>query len=395
MPSLTKYFPGEIQDLLTWDFFSKSLYSDQVTNPRRRIESYYEISINNVISDLMELTNRYSKQRGRVIEFKDVLYGYLRVDPLHGADYVLDLLLTYRKYRGRKMTLPVRRHAYVQQPFTQLRIRDVTAAHQRAAPIRFVLPLCGRRAAFERFLRTFRDVCLEADDACSLLVVQCRDTAAEADDLEGTVSAERVLGADYDKSRVEFLPGSGDEFSRAAALELGASRFREDELLFFIDVDMTFDAGVLRRVRAHTVRGRSVYFPIVFSQYDPEYTGTAATPPRVAPEEGYWRQFGFGIAAMYRSDLEAAGGLDVSIRGWGKEDVDLFDRMVASNLTVMRAPDPGLVHIFHPVRCSRDLAVAQYEMCLGTKWTSVASERTLAALVTQRHHELLTRNFRR
>ncbi|KAH8042536.1 hypothetical protein HPB51_023864 [Rhipicephalus microplus] len=362
MPSVTKYFPGEIQDLLTWDFFAKSLYSDQVTNPRRRIESYYEISINNVISDLMELTNRYSKQRGRVIEFKDVLYGYLRVDPLHGADYVLDLLLTYRK-----------------------------------AAIRFVLPLCGRRAAFERFLRIFRDVCLDADEACSLLVVQYRDTAAEADDLEGTVTAEKVLGADYDKSRVEFLPGgNGGEFSRAAALELGASRFKDDELLFFIDVDMTFDAGVLRRVRTHTARRRSAYFPIVFSQYDPAFTGVSPQdPPRVAPEEGYWRQFGFGIAAIYKSDLAAVGGLDVSIRGWGKEDVDLFDRVVASNLTVVRAPDPGLVHVFHPVRCSPDLASAQFDMCLGTKWNSVASERTLAAIIAQRHHELLTRNFRR
>lgn len=400
MPSVTKYFPGEIQDLLTWDFFAKSLYSDQVTNPRRRIESYYEININNVISDLMELTNRYSKQRGRVIEFKDVLYGYLRVDPLHGADYVLDLLLTYRKYRGRKMTLPVRRHAYVQQPFTQLRIRDVTPSAEdsrRRAAIRFVLPLCGRRAAFERFLRIFRDVCLDADDACSLLVVQYRDTAAEADDLEGTVTAEKVLGADYDKSRVEFLPGgNGGEFSRAAALELGASRFKDDELLFFIDVDMTFDAGVLRRVRTHTARRRSAYFPIVFSQYDPAFTGVSPQdPPRVAPEEGYWRQFGFGIAAIYKSDLAAVGGLDVSIRGWGKEDVDLFDRVVASNLTVVRAPDPGLVHVFHPVRCSPDLATAQYDMCLGTKWNSVASERTLAAIIAQRHHELLTRNFRR
>lgn len=369
-----------------------------MTNPRRRVESYYEISINNVISDLMELTNRYSKQRGRVIEFKDVLYGYLRVDPLHGADYVLDLLLTYRKYRGRKMTLPVRRHAYVQQPFTQLRIRDVTPPVdelRRRATIRFVLPLCGRRAAFERFLRTFRDVCLDTDDACSLLVVQYRDTTAEADDLEGTVTAERVLGADYDKSRVEFLPGGG-EFSRAAALELGASRFKDDELLFFIDVDMAFDAGVLRRVRAHTARRHSAYFPIVFSQYDPAYTGIlTADSPRVASEEGYWRQFGFGIAAIYKSDLAAVGGLDVSIRGWGKEDVDLFDRIVASNLSVVRAPDPGLVHVFHPVRCSRDLAIAQYDMCLGTKWTSVASERTLATIIAQQYHELLTRNFRR
>ncbi|EEC16720.1 chondroitin synthase, putative [Ixodes scapularis] len=340
MPSLTKYFPGEIQDLLTWDFFSKSLYSDQVTNPRRRMETFYEVSINNVISDLMELTNRYSKQRGRVIEFKDVLYGYHRLDPLHGADYVLDLLLTYRKYRGRKMTLPVRRHAYIQQPFSQLRIREVAPQRTRRPVIRFVLPLCGRRATFERFLRTFRAVCLEGDDACTLLVVQFRHQT-EADDLEGTLVAEEVLGVDYDRRKVEFVPGGG-EFSRAAALELGASRFGAEELLFFVDVDMVFDAGVLRRIRSHVACGRSAYFPVIFSQYDPAYAEgvtehRVVTEPRVAPGEGYWRQFGFGIAAICRSDLAAVGGLDVTIRGWGKEDVDLYDRVVASNLTVAEA----------------------------------------------------------
>lgn len=67
---------------------------------------------------IMELINSYSKQRGRVIDFKEILYGYWRLDPVHGVDLILDLLLVYRKYRGHKMTVQVRRHAYVQQTFT-------------------------------------------------------------------------------------------------------------------------------------------------------------------------------------------------------------------------------------------------------------------------------------
>lgn len=66
----------------------------------------------------MENINAYSKQRGRVIEFRELLYGYQRLDPIHGADYILDILLVYKKYRGRKMTVSVRRHAYLQQSFT-------------------------------------------------------------------------------------------------------------------------------------------------------------------------------------------------------------------------------------------------------------------------------------
>lgn len=66
----------------------------------------------------MELINQYSKQRGRVIDFREILYGYWRLDPLHGVDLILDLLLMYKKYRGQKMSVQVRRHAYLQQTFT-------------------------------------------------------------------------------------------------------------------------------------------------------------------------------------------------------------------------------------------------------------------------------------
>lgn len=73
-----------------------------------------------------------------------------------------------------------------------------------------------------------------------------------------------------------------------------------------------------------------VYFPVVFSEFDPAVVyGAGVSAPShflVTRDSGYWRQFGFGIASAYRSDVEAAGGFNTAIRGWGKEDVDLFDR---------------------------------------------------------------------
>jgi len=48
------------------------------------------------ILQLMEMINSLSKVRGRVIEFKELLYGYHRMDPLHGQDFVLDILMTYK-----------------------------------------------------------------------------------------------------------------------------------------------------------------------------------------------------------------------------------------------------------------------------------------------------------
>lgn len=76
----------------------------------------------------MQSINNLSRERGRVIEFRELLYGYTRTNPLHGQDLVLDLLLVYKKYRGKKMTVPVRRHLYVQRSFTDLQIREILSS---------------------------------------------------------------------------------------------------------------------------------------------------------------------------------------------------------------------------------------------------------------------------
>lgn len=141
----------------------------------------------------------------------------------------------------------------------------------------------------------------------------------------------------------------------------------------------------------------------MFSEYDPDDTLEAIRSLRdnVSPsnissatsnkdfdshfefsdESGYWRQFGFGIVSVYNSDLRSVGGFDTSIVGWGKEDVDLYEKFIHSNLTVFRAVDVGLVHVFHKIECDPALAEEQMIMCLGSKATSIASQRQLARLV--------------
>jgi chondroitin sulfate synthase len=90
------------------------------------MESAFREGLEDVIREIMENINAYSRQRGRIIEYREVLYGYSRVNTIHGHDLILDLLLVYRKYRGKKMTVPVRKHLYVQRSFTETSIREIT-----------------------------------------------------------------------------------------------------------------------------------------------------------------------------------------------------------------------------------------------------------------------------
>lgn len=125
-PNLNRHMPDSLEEVIEWDFLAKSVYSGSHTNPKRKMESSLREGLDDVIREIMENINNYSRQRGRLIEYRDLLYGYSRVNSMYGHDLVLDLLLVYKKYRGKKMTVPVRKHLYIQRSFTETRIREIT-----------------------------------------------------------------------------------------------------------------------------------------------------------------------------------------------------------------------------------------------------------------------------
>lgn len=114
---LRTFKPTISDEVISWDFISKSEYSLADFNPRRRIHSDIKEGLEDITREVMASINACSRQRGRVVDERSALYGYRRVNS-YGADTILDLLLVYRKYRGKKVTLPVRRHIYLHQHFT-------------------------------------------------------------------------------------------------------------------------------------------------------------------------------------------------------------------------------------------------------------------------------------
>ena len=71
----------------------------------------------------------------------------------------------------------------------------------------------------------------------------------------------------------------------------------------------------------------------------------------------------------------------LDIKGWGGEDVDLFQKMVADpDLEVMWMVDKELVHIYHSHGCDPKLASHQYAMCIGAWSDSLGSQLQLATL---------------
>ncbi|KAK8735340.1 hypothetical protein OTU49_005628 [Cherax quadricarinatus] len=425
--TLQKWVADSEEEVLYWDFVSKAAFQPGSANPRHKPTSGMTEGLADVIRDVMEIINRVSKERGRVIDFKEVLYGYIRWHPTLALEYILDMLLLYKKYRGKKMTVPVRRHAYLQIPFGPLYIREYESAgidetlespsgihelvevvvkgsindlsklhyqipsaafprtQMKPKKIHFILPLAGRFKTFQRFMDDFQRVCLEGEENVRLVVVSFRPSPGEDDTTEDVEALISSLQLDYPHTVMTVLQAN-TTFARALALELGTGQCQDNDLMFFIDVDMTFTSSTLDRIRLHTIKGYQIYYPIVFSEFDPKFARKGDSEDNydhsmINEEVGYWRTFGYGIVAMYKSELQVAGGLDTSILGWGGEDVDLFEKVLKSGIRIFRSADPGLVHVFHRVDCDRNLESSQYQMCQGTRYSTYGASQSLVKTI--------------
>lgn len=244
--------------------------------------------------------------------------------------------------------------------------------------VKFILPLSGRFHVFERFLANYERVCLIPRQNAELLVI-LYPHRSEKNSTEQTINLIKSVKLKYPKSVIRIVEKQ-EKFSRAKALDEGVSRSKDDELLFFIDVDIAFTEEALTRIRLNTIVNRRVYFPIVFSQFDSKLTRNDDNF-LINELTGYWRQFGFGIVSIYKRDYASVGGLNVSIEGWGKEDVDFYEKTVKSELSVFRAPDLSLVHVYHEVDCDDKLSESQLAMCRGTRADTFANVQVLANMI--------------
>ncbi|XP_026071882.1 chondroitin sulfate synthase 1-like [Carassius auratus] len=428
-PSFMRFHPHQREEVLEWEFLTgKYIFSSSDGQPPRRgIDSSQKMALDDIIMQVMEMINANAKTRGRVIDFKEIQYGYRRVNPMYGAEYVLDLLLLYKKHKGKTMTVPVRRHAYLQQTFSKIQFLEdeemdarVLAArinqdsdslsflsnslkmlvpfklssqsgieqHEpKEKKINILVPLAGRYEIFVRFMANFEKICLIPNQNVKLLILLF-STDNNTERIK-QIELMREYHMKYPKADMEIKPVSGP-FSRALALEVGSAHFTNDSLLFYCDVDLLFTPDFLTRCRGNTILGEQTYFPIIFSQYDPKVVYAGKVPSDnhyvFTSKTGLWRHYGYGIVCIYKGDLVKAGGFDVSIQGWGLEDVDLFNKFVQSGIKLFRSTDTGIVHVHHPVVCDPNLDPKQYKMCLGSKASSHGSTQQLAELWLEKNN---------
>ncbi|XP_047446951.1 chondroitin sulfate N-acetylgalactosaminyltransferase 1-like isoform X2 [Mugil cephalus] len=173
----------------------------------------------------------------------------------------------------------------------------------RGMIINIIVPLSKRVDAFRQFINNFREVCIKQDGRVHLTVVYFgRDQIDQVKAVLDQTTRETHF-------RSFTLIQLNEEFSRGRGLDVGARAWRKSHnvLLFFCDVDIHFTADFLTSCRLYAEPGKKVYYPVLFSQYNPSviYSNHTLLPSLqqqlvIRKESGFWRDFGFGMTCQYR-----------------------------------------------------------------------------------------------
>ena len=132
--------------------------------------------------------------------------------------------------------------------------------------INLILPLSGRAERFSQFMDQFVEVCINRDKNVFLTIVLYGKS-----DFKHVKSILKNIESTFKFKKYQLIMRN-KPFSRGRALHDGVMYWNGQNpnvLMFFCDVDITFSAEFLERCRMYSEPGQQVYYPMVFSLYNP------------------------------------------------------------------------------------------------------------------------------
>lgn len=298
-------------ELIPFNHFTYSrVYPIDLGLGKRVVEKPIGYKRKDILEALMkglDVLNKNVTEKMTRFTLDDFLEGLYRVEPTTGTQYEL-----YFRTKTSGFTKVI-----VMRPFAPLQqIKTVGLSGPKDKElIHIILPLSGRTATFQSFMDKFVKIGLKNDRRVHLTVVYFGEEGlSEARSIMSRVLMTKNSGGNSNNLRLLAL---NETFSRGKGLRVGAERTwdldkskdpSKDVLLFMCDVDVVFSARFLDRCRWNTEPGKKVYYPVVFSLYNPHVVYTLQgrdVPPEndqlvISRDTGFWRDFGYGMTCQYR-----------------------------------------------------------------------------------------------
>lgn len=395
-----RYLQDEYDVIQYACFTQKWIYVVNSGTYGRVLERLTGIKKQDIQQVILFATSRLFSSRNNTGARYSFMDGIFRTDPGIGSRYDLYFKDTSDGGQGNYQKISVFR------PFGPLHYLGDQATNARTDLINMIVPLSGRIDTLQKFLDNFEQVVIKPGENVYLTIVYSGGDGFE--EVKGMIEKFTIKNGFHDVSLIT----QREKFSRGRAIQAAVEQWQgeqNDVLLFFCDVDIVYRPSFLQRCRLNTRQGDKVFYPIVFSLYNPDvvYALQDIRKPReeelikITSETGFWRDFGYGMTCQYRSDFFRMRGFKQDIVGWGTEDVMLFRKYAQSNISIVRSVDHGLYHMWHEKLCDQGLSWKQFKACMSSKARTEASHGLLGMLAFQyevesykRRHGMMLRSLR-
>ena len=390
------FFQANSSSKLAWEFITQK-NKNSASMKHYNLKSHSTLrylggmqkTVGTIMYDLNEKFRKTSRRETKSkISFENIQYGYLRINPKYGVQCQLSLSIKMPhpplKYRWAP-SRPI--HHWAQQDQAFLALQGRIQAEIERETVHFIVPLSKKLKEFTRFLASLKDAFLIYSEPIAVLIVYFPESFSSTEYIQLINKYQQ----EFPQTEFQWLqmPGS---FNRARALQQGVEYLRTSSLVFFSDVDLVFQPEFVYRCRGNTIRGKQVYMPLMFGQYNPDIVYFNKSIPNTnfvyTKSAGRWRIHSYGPVCIYGSDVRAIGGLNTNIKGWGQEDVDFANRVMRRGLTIFRAPDQGIVHVYHQhIPCDESLKSKRSSCAMATIGTYAPNTEAVDYLIAKHYIE--------
>ena len=363
--------PNSRYEITVWEYFNSTrLFLTYEHMPVVALPPNVMAGSNTALEVLLEVMNSVKGRPRPFVPPYQLIDGYTIADHSSGVQYNLHVSVHREETES-----AIEYMASVFLPLQGAGMATYREARELLETVVNIVVCIARTHDIAEFLRHYESVCLRSMSETHLHMVQFGTNPK-------TKEAISRLKQLYPKAAISLYEMPNTHFSYSHGYDYVAEKLSDDNLMVLFDHNFYFTVKFLTHCRMLAVQDSQAFFPVAFSFYKPELVERyAQRPPKtlISSDTGFFLRYNYQVVALYRSDYIAIGGFGTT-QGNSNDDVRFIDKVLDTNVYVLRALEPYVRRDFRPRSC-KGLESNSFTACMNSKADSIASKKILGALV--------------